>query len=569
MRQRHSQIIYRDETMCKKEFNLFIILQLIITAVVATDKNNDPIVRIQEGKLRGVGGKLVDGSQYYSFKGIPYATPPLGNLRFKAPLPPRPWEGVRDASKFGSICTQYNSTIKAAVGEEDCLFLNVYTKTLNKSDQIPVMVYIFGGAFSEGSGDFFLGDFLLQHEVILVTFNYRLELLGFLSLENEEVPGNAAMKDQVAALKWVKNNIQFFGGNPKSVTLFGESAGASAATYHMFSRMSRGLFHRVIAQSGVAIHDVAVDARARAFRAGKILGIDTTSEKELLDYLRKLDDKRLVNLTVATLTPDEMLRGPPAQFVPVIEKRIRNVEAFISEHPVKMLVENKINKVPLMIGYNSAEGLIAVNFQATLLDIYNKEPSYYIPKEVVDRVTPEQLRNIGDRIKKFYVGNGNFTIDDLDTISDLITDLHFSYPDHRFVNLYASLYETIYMYRFNFVTKLNVVKIALGHSKLKGVCHADDLFYLFYNYLNEELYKTDEQLRDIVFKVTKLWTDFAKTGRPTPSDYFGVIWKPYTKQGKEYFNIEEPFSMGNYADGRRMELWNSIYAEAGLPNISN
>ncbi|CAG9560223.1 unnamed protein product [Danaus chrysippus] len=247
--------------------------------------------------------------------------------------------------------------------------------------------------------------------------------------------------------------------------------------------MSRGLFHRVIAQSGVAIHDVGVDARARAFRAGKILGIDTTSEKDLLDYLRKLDDKRLVNLTVATLTPDEMLRGPPAQFVPVIEKRFRNVEAFINEHPVKMLVENKINKVPLMIGYNSAEGLIAVDFQATLLDIYNKEPSYYIPKEVVDRVTTEQLKNLGDRIKKFYVGNGNFTTDDLDTIADLITDLHFS--------------------------------------------------------------------------------------RPTPSNYFGVNWKPYTKQGKEYFNIEEPFSMGNYADRKRMEFWNSIYAEAGLPNISN
>ncbi|XP_050342599.1 esterase FE4-like [Nymphalis io] len=544
---------------------LIIVVCLQISVVLSTKQHNEPIVAIKEGKVKGSSGYLVDGSAYFSFKGIPYAAPPVGNLRFKAPLPPRPWTGIRNAINFGSICTQFNVTYQ---GDEDCLFINVYTKSLSEEAKFPVMVFIYGGSFTQGSGDFYLPDFLLQHDVILVTFNYRLEALGFLSLETPDVPGNAAMKDQVAALRWVQNNIAQFGGNSNSVTLFGESAGASCVSLHLLSPMSKGLFHKAIAQSGTYDLVQASGAKERAFRAGEFLGIKTNDVQVLLDYFQNLNANALTNITAATFTPDEIYRGLPAKFLPVVEKNFPKIESFLNEEPEKLLLEGKVNRVPLMIGYNSGEGLVIVKYHVTRLDVYNKEPSYYVPREVVKKISKNQLKDFGDRIKKFYVGNRNITEKDLNIICDMQTDINFAYNTHRFAHLYTNSCESTYMYRFNFDTELNVLKIALGLTNLKGASHADELFYIFYNYLNERAYQSQEKLKDIVYKVTKLWTDFAKTGHPTPDNHLRAKWKPYTIKGKEYLNIENPFSLGHYADKKRMEFWDELYTEAGLPHLS-
>ncbi|CAH2233123.1 jg13987 [Pararge aegeria aegeria] len=554
--------------MCssKNKSLVFLILCIQIIGILSSRKcNRDPIVTTKEGTIRGVVDELVDGSTYYRFRGIPYASAPVGNLRFKAPVPPQPWQGIRDASNFGNICSQFNETYQ---GDEDCLFLNVYTKTLSKNAKTPVMVFIHGGSFSQGSGNFFLPDFLLQHNVILVTLNYRLEMLGFLTLDTPEVPGNAAMRDQVMALKWVQNNIVQFGGDPNSVTIFGESSGAAAVVYHMFSPMSIGLFHRVIAESGS--YDLArrEGEKERAFRAGKVLGKETNNVQELLDFFKSLEASKLTNLTIATLTDDEKFRGLPAKFVPSIEKKYPGVQAFMDEDPTKMLLEGKINRVPLMIGYNSGEGLIMTQYHAALLDVYNKQPSFYVPKEIVDRITKDQLTDFGSRIKKFYVGDRDITKEDLGIIRDIQTDIHFSYTTHRFADLYSKVCQQTYMYRFDSVTELNVIKNSLNLPNVGGVSHADELFYLFYNYLNEKPYKGQKKLRDIVFKVTKLWADFAKTSLPTPT-HLEPKWQPYTVQGKVYYIIDQQFSQGKYADKERMEFWNKLYEEAGLPHIAN
>ncbi|XP_045764282.1 acetylcholinesterase-like [Maniola jurtina] len=557
--------------MCSVKYQVSLIVALLqicaIFCVREKQDNDAPVVTVKEGKLRGTTYNLVDGSTCYAFRGIPFAKPPVGDLRFKAPLPPTSWKGIRDATNFGDICTQYNSTYQ---GSEDCLFLNIYTKSLNPNAKIPVMVWIYGGSYYEGSGDFFLPDFLMLHNVMLVTFNYRLDMIGFLSLETPEAPGNAGLKDQVAALRWIQNNIAKFGGDPNSVTLFGESSGASSVTYHMFSPMSAGLFHKVIAQSGVCIHDWAIGrgAKARAFRAGKILGTETNDVQELLNYFKSLEASALTNLTIATLTPDERYRGLPEKFIPVIEKKFPNVEAFITENPVRMLIDGKVNRVPLMLGYNSGEGLIILPDHLTKLDVYNKEPSYYVPLEIAEQITKDQLRDFGDRIKGFYVGNRNITEDDSNTIVDMQTDMHFSYNTQRFAHMYTRLGAPAYLYRFDAVTDLNIIKIALGLTNLKGVSHADELWYLFYNYLNEKPYAEQEKLRDIVYRVTKLWTNFAKTGRPTPDNSLGAIWQPYTTKGKEYFKIDETFVPSHRADKRRIKFWGKLYEEAYLPYVS-
>ncbi|XP_045769192.1 acetylcholinesterase-like isoform X3 [Maniola jurtina] len=185
-------------------------------------------VQVNEGVLEGDVDLNPYGSPFFSFKGIPYAEPPVGDLRFKAPQPKTPWEGVRSAKEHASKCYQYHlmpNESASSIGSEDCLYLNVYTPNLVPINPLPVMVWIHGGGFMIGGGDNDGPQFLLRKDVILVTINYRLEILGFLSLDTEDIPGNAGMKDQVAALRWVKENIRKFGGDPDNITIFGESAG--------------------------------------------------------------------------------------------------------------------------------------------------------------------------------------------------------------------------------------------------------------------------------------------------------------------------------------------------------
>ncbi|XP_072941126.1 esterase B1-like [Epargyreus clarus] len=533
----------------------------------------NPIVTVKEGQLKGALATLVNGDQYYGFKGIPYAQPPVGDLRFRDPRPPKSWQGVRDATKHGPVCPQYDGGIQKFVeGSEDCLFLNVYTKSLTPKSKKAVMVFIHGGSFSQGSGNYELysPDFLLQHDIVYVTLNYRLEALGFLCLDTPEVPGNAGIKDQAAALRWVHKNIAQFGGDPNKVTIFGESSGAGSVTYHMVSPMSKGLFRGVIAQSGTCIDDWSFNenARERAFRLGKLLGKDTKDTNELLQFLRQVKPLDLANVTYPTMTEEEKLRGLPVHFKPVVEKKFSNVESFINEEPISIILQRKISKVPIIVGYNSAEGIIMVNYQIGRLDINNKNPSYYIPRMIVKNISKDKEIEFGDRIKKFYIGNRDITKDDAQVIANMQTDIHFSYNAHRFSNWLAEFNENVYMYRFNYDTSLNIVKSIVGYPNLKGVCHADDLMYLFYTQLNKKLYDEQKQLRDIVFDVTKLWTDFAINGRPTTHNS-RVNWTPYTKAGKEYLKLEEGASMGNYADRDRMEFWNELYKEAGLPYITN
>nr|CAD7416654.1 unnamed protein product [Timema poppensis] len=199
----------------------------------------EPTVTVAQGTLRGQSVTSSYGLTYNSYLGIPYAQPPVGDLRFKAPQDPVAWEGTRDATTFGSSCVQ-----DSVSGSEDCLYLNVYTpQNPSSAANLPVMVYIHGGAFVSGSGSDTNNkpEYFLEQGIVAVYINYRLNIFGFLSLEGTDVSGNAGLKDQVAALRWVKNNIASFGGDPNSVTIVGESAGGASIHYQVLSPMSQGV----------------------------------------------------------------------------------------------------------------------------------------------------------------------------------------------------------------------------------------------------------------------------------------------------------------------------------------
>merc|ERR1712227_483968 len=216
----------------------------------------DITVTTTKGRLRGERVDADMGQYYYAFKGVPYAKSPTKDLRFQPPQPVDSWTDVKDATEDGNLCPQFDISTNAPMGDEDCLNLNVYSPKLD-SKKRAVMVYFHGGAFIMGGGaSFFFGPgYLLEQNVVLVTFNYRLGPLGFLSTDDKAAAGNQGLLDQIMVLKWVKANIEKFGGDPDKVTIMGEDAGAASVTLMAMSPMAQGLFHGAIALSGNALCD--------------------------------------------------------------------------------------------------------------------------------------------------------------------------------------------------------------------------------------------------------------------------------------------------------------------------
>ncbi|KOB77961.1 Carboxylesterase CXE26 [Operophtera brumata] len=419
-----------------------------------------PLVRTAQGTLQGVNCEDIE--KYIAFKGIPYAKPPVGALRFKAPEPPEPWKGIRDASQHGPVCPQYNERMdRMEPGSEDCLYLNIYTKTITPAKPLPVMVWIHGGGFYTGSGnsDFYGPDFIIAHDVILVTFNYRLEVLGFLCLDNEQVPGNAGLKDQVMALKWVKNNIGSFGGDPQNITIFGCSAGAAATSHHLVSNMSAGLFHKAICQSGVCLNEwgYSIYGRDRAFQLGKSLGKETDDAKELLEFLRDIPTSSLVNVKLPPLDNKHKDITDSIMFGPVIENCALNIEKFISELPPDSVIKGSLAKVPVILGYTSGEGIEIARKLQYIIDFVSTTGSV-VPREIKLQ-SPERIKDLDEKIREYYFGSKTITMDLLQEYANLETDKLFVFNIVRFGRYFNDRTAMpVYLYKFIAETERNFTK---------------------------------------------------------------------------------------------------------------
>lgn len=253
--------------------NVLIIISFILITITSCNSNQNPVLKIEGGLIQGVS---TESPGIFIYKGIPYAAPPVGDLRWKAPQPVIPWEGVKVADTYGPAAMQpprqpgsfYYIEFFTDDGHqtsEDCLYLNIYTSSPGKTNaHLPVAMYIHGGAYASGycyEKQFLGGEEWMKHGVILVTINYRLNVFGFLAhpdLSSESpngVSGNYGILDQIAALKWIKRNIQQFGGDPDNVTVFGQSAGAMSIQQLITSPLSKGLMQKAIMQSGGGISD--------------------------------------------------------------------------------------------------------------------------------------------------------------------------------------------------------------------------------------------------------------------------------------------------------------------------
>ncbi|KAI5639534.1 carboxylesterase family domain-containing protein [Phthorimaea operculella] len=544
-----------------------IILFLIALSLSLTSEVSSTKVEVEQGWLEGSKLELVtkDGF-YYSFKGIPYAAPPLGKLRFKAPEPPIHWEGIRNASEHGSICIQTDvfSGNMFVPSSEDCLFLNVYTPDMKPKSPLPVMFFIHGGGYESGSGntDNYGPDFLVQHGVVLVTINYRLEVLGFLSLENEDVPGNAGMKDQVAALKWVKKNIAKFGGDPDNITVFGQSAGAASVIYHMVSPMSRTLFKRAISMSGVPSCEwnLSYQPRRRAFVLGKLLGLDTRDPNKLLEYLRNVTAEKLAGVSPKVLASEEILDKvfKMFHFTPVIEKNF-NQEHFLHEDPEEYLRTKEANQKEVMIGRTSAEGIVEVAALKDVFDLYSQNAELLVPRKIQFTSSPESVLNISDSVYEHYFGAKPISKDTAQELLNFITESAYGYEIYKYTQILLSANKrNVFVYKFSGVSERNIFGKIGAKYNLTGASHLDDLVYLFHpERANLPVDKNSREYRMIQI-ITTIFTDFAKHGNPTPD----MSWPAYNNTTESYMDIGDTLVPGRGLDKDVAAFWEAIFGKA-------
>lgn len=527
-------------------------------------------VRVTQGLLRGRKAQSVQGGNYYSFQSVPFAQPPVGPLRFKAPQPVENWNGTRDALSPGQPCLQFNLILQQFLGSEDCLSLNVYTPKLpddsSEQPKLPVMVWIHGGGFAEGTSrpEIHGPDFIVDSGVILVTINYRLGVLGFLSTGDAVASGNFGLKDQVEALRWVHENIANFGGNPENVTLSGVSSGAASVVLHMLSPMSNGLFQRGIAMGGSPLNpwSFSEDAVGRSFRLGQLLGLETNDSQQLVDFLRTQDAVKFPKLMRETLSDEDKQRLFMFGFVPSIEPAVDG--AFLTECPEKLLSEGRFRPLPFLTGLTSTEGKFLLkwthiaddstkvsNINANFVDIIGAD--LRLPHKEERQVAAQKLRD-------FYFGEKNISSETFDILVHLLGDLYFKEGVDKVIRSLAAMSRfPIYYYRFSHEGTLSPIAV-FSYNDIPGASHGEDGAYLFNMNITSLNLDPNSPEQIVRSKMVTLWTNFMKTGNPTPhlDEIITQHWQPYSLRKRAFLDIQVQLTLGQNQNEDTINFWRQL-----------
>ncbi len=472
---------------------------LIVSALfVAFPCTAEPVLT-GSGYVEGVQG---DG--FRVFEGIPFAAPPVGPLRWRAPQPAPSWSGIKEADSFSPVCPQIGSYPPEAPPEkssEDCLYLNVWTPAHAASRKLPVMVWIYGGALVNGSAStpLYWGDRIAQRNVILVTANYRLGVLGFLALKElskeskHGVSGNYGLLDQIAALNWVHRNIAAFGGDPANVTIFGQSSGAISTSALAASPLAKGLFHRVIAESGGLFEPVELSG------SFQLAGAENDGE----DFLRHSGAKSLANLR--RMPADALVKMPfDAHFV---------MDGYaLTKPPYDAYRDGVNNNVDILVGSNADEGQLFLVRRKVTADNLHAVLARDFPSIIVSLLGPKRP-----------------TIDAAarGAASAFEGDMRFGWDMWTWARLAAWGHKgTVFYYQFT-----RAPPFAPGDRYYgMGATHGMEMPYVF-GHLDQQNFAWTAQDRLLSSRLLDYWTNFAATGNPNgPNLPFWPQFDPAAKR---------------------------------------
>lgn len=450
------------------------------------------IVETTYGKLQGTTDGGVE-----SYRGIPFAAPPVGDLRWRAPEPPHPWDGVRDATHFGPTAPQPRATVGVGMGteqehDEDCLFLNVWTPGADASARRPVMVWIHGGAFQSGSGSMGLykgANLSARGDVVVVTINYRLGILGWLASEHLG-GGNWGLLDQVQALRWVQENIAAFGGDPDNVTIFGESAGSVSVSTLLGTPSARGLFHKAIAESG--------GPGGFPMRFAERFVTALVEECEV-DDVRDLRDKPLDDILAAQERLAERLGRLATPMAPVVDG------ATLPEQALDAIRDGLNAEVPVIVGTNRDEMTYFAMGDRKL----TAGEEGVVRRRLARTVGEEGLDELIDAYAKARADAGLPT-DDFSLWVAIESDRMFRIPSLRMAEAQSAVGANVYDYLFDWESP------AAG-GFLRS-CHALEIPFVFGN-LDQPMMNVfageGPEAENLSATMMDAWIAFARTGDPS------------------------------------------------------
>ncbi|HEU5351889.1 MAG TPA: carboxylesterase family protein [Terracidiphilus sp.] len=488
-------------------------LVLAVGVAVTSAAHADPLtVKTSLGKVHG---KTINDAKVRAWLGIPYAAPPVGDLRWRPPQPAKKWKGVRDAASFGAHCAQNHvfadMVFQDSGPSEDCLFLNVYAPSSAKAKaNLPVMFWIHGGGYSGGASSEprHNGDFLPLKGVVLVTINYRLGVFGFLvtsdlAKEGDGSAGNYGLLDMIAALRWVHNNIQKFGGDPSNVTIFGESAGSFAVSTLMASPMAQGLFSKAIGESG------------GAFPSGLTLGGGTVAEdaKKGDAWADSIGAPTLKDLRA--LSTDAILASvlkTHGNFPPDIDGRA------LTQPVPETYAEGKQAHVPMLAGWNLDEGSFFAMRPITVESYKKMAESFF-----------------GDRAPEFLkLYPGNTDEEARRSAIDYGGDAFIAFSTWKWIEAQCKTGDSP-VYRYHFELEALPSKFHPGTFTF----HSDDIEYVFGTLDTRPGWTIRPEDRVMSDQMMSYWTNFAKAGNPNGSGL--PEWPAYCKD-HEVMHLNNPSS---------------------------
>ncbi|KAL2095187.1 hypothetical protein ACEWY4_009906 [Coilia grayii] len=589
-------------------------LSFLAPVAMVTGVTYHPVVNTQYGRLRGMRVALPTEAlgPVDQYLGVPYASAPVGEKRFTAPDAPAPWTGVRNATRFPAVCPQnirnpqpeimmpvwatFNlDTVATYLQEqsEDCLYLNIYVptqgggkkqmeETLDKDsedddglreardDPKPVMVFVHGGSYMEGTGNIMDGSVLASYgSVIVITLNYRVGVLGFLSTGDQAAKGNYGLLDQIQALRWISRNIVYFGGDPKRVTVFGSGIGASCVSLLTLSHHSEGLFHRAIIQSGSALSSWAVNYQPVKYtrQLAERVGCNVLDTHDLVSCLQKRSYKELVEQDIQ-----------PARFHvafgPVIDGDL------IPDDPEVLMEQGEFLNYDIMLGVNQGEGL---RFVETVVDpddggVSGSDFDFAV-SDFVDGLYgyPEGKDTLRETIKFMYTDWADRDNPETrrKTLVALFTDHQWVEPSVVTADLHARYGSPTYFYAFYHHCQ-SPMKPAWSDA-----AHGDEMPYVFGVPLigPTELFPCNFSRNDIMLSavVMTYWTNFAKSGdpnKPVPQDtkfihtkanrFEEVSWSKYNPNDQLYLHIGLKPRVRDHYRATKVAFWKHL-----VPHLYN